>query len=321
MVGGVAFVCGRGAQVHKGGLGGVGTVAWWARAGKGPSPEWQWALACTPLAQPDPHCTTRLGFQRSLARLPASPLQGTQRGAAAGFKLDTLLKLADVKGTDRKTSLLHFVITQARGGGPSCSGGLGNELRGACWAPRPPSSSRGGCGATLRSIDATCCRYSCRAAGGGGRGDEGHERRAVPHQDGRQHAGAAGTGPARLRSGMGCGCWVHRGAECLGEGSAGQLPNLQSGAAPKNYSERPAMTPLPPSPPLPSPQLAAIKGLIGEVRLGLRQINTEVVQVSGGGGSIEWATALLACVELLRHASWHAGDTLHAAPSVLVSAC
>ncbi|PSC67234.1 formin 6 [Micractinium conductrix] len=38
--------------------------------------------------------------------------QGTQRGAAAGFKLDTLLKLADVKGTDRKTSLLHFVIAQ-----------------------------------------------------------------------------------------------------------------------------------------------------------------------------------------------------------------
>ena len=29
------------------------------------------------------------------------------------------------------------------------------------------------------------------------------------------------------------------------------------------------------------PQLAAIKGLIGEVRLGLRQINTEVVQVRG----------------------------------------
>lgn len=34
------------------------------------------------------------------------------RGAAAGFKLDTLLKLADVKGTDRKTSLLHFVVSQ-----------------------------------------------------------------------------------------------------------------------------------------------------------------------------------------------------------------
>ena len=42
--------------------------------------------------------------------------QGTQRGAAAGFKLDTLLKLADVKGTDRKTSLLHFVIMQASPG-------------------------------------------------------------------------------------------------------------------------------------------------------------------------------------------------------------
>ena len=77
------------------------------------------------------------GLNRSLAAqpaLPAVPLaarpeppaclpsptplapQGTQRGAAAGFKLDTLLKLADVKGTDRKTSLLHFVIMQASPG-------------------------------------------------------------------------------------------------------------------------------------------------------------------------------------------------------------
>ena len=32
--------------------------------------------------------------------------------SAVGFKLDTLLKLADVKGTDRKTSLLHFVLDQ-----------------------------------------------------------------------------------------------------------------------------------------------------------------------------------------------------------------
>ena len=28
----------------------------------------------------------------------------------SGFKLDTLLKLSDVKGVDRKTSLLHFVV-------------------------------------------------------------------------------------------------------------------------------------------------------------------------------------------------------------------
>jgi hypothetical protein len=32
--------------------------------------------------------------------------------ACSGFKLDTLLKLADVKGVDRKTSLLHFVLDQ-----------------------------------------------------------------------------------------------------------------------------------------------------------------------------------------------------------------
>ena len=46
---------------------------------------------------------------------PTHPPQGTRNGAAAGFKLDTLLKLADVKGTDRKTSLLHFVIAQVGG--------------------------------------------------------------------------------------------------------------------------------------------------------------------------------------------------------------
>ena len=34
------------------------------------------------------------------------------RRGVVGFKLDTLLKLADVKGTDRKTSLLHFVLEQ-----------------------------------------------------------------------------------------------------------------------------------------------------------------------------------------------------------------
>ncbi|KAK9825141.1 hypothetical protein WJX81_003866 [Elliptochloris bilobata] len=38
--------------------------------------------------------------------------EGTHRGAADGFRLDTLLKLADVKGTDRRTSLLHFVLAQ-----------------------------------------------------------------------------------------------------------------------------------------------------------------------------------------------------------------
>ncbi|GAV67125.1 FH2 domain-containing protein [Cephalotus follicularis] len=43
---------------------------------------------------------------------------GTNRGDAHAFKLDTLLKLVDVKGTDGKTTLLHFVvqeITRAEG--------------------------------------------------------------------------------------------------------------------------------------------------------------------------------------------------------------
>ncbi|KAL8117068.1 hypothetical protein AgCh_023307 [Apium graveolens] len=37
---------------------------------------------------------------------------GTARGGARAFKLDALLKLADVKGTDGKTTLLHFVVQE-----------------------------------------------------------------------------------------------------------------------------------------------------------------------------------------------------------------
>lgn len=37
---------------------------------------------------------------------------GTFRGGAQAFKLDTLLKLSDVKGVDGKTTLLHFVVQE-----------------------------------------------------------------------------------------------------------------------------------------------------------------------------------------------------------------
>ncbi|XP_076887377.1 formin-like protein 2 [Bidens hawaiensis] len=37
---------------------------------------------------------------------------GTNRGDAEAFKLDTLLKLIDVKGADGKTTLLHFVVQE-----------------------------------------------------------------------------------------------------------------------------------------------------------------------------------------------------------------
>ncbi|XP_065851710.1 formin-like protein 11 [Euphorbia lathyris] len=37
---------------------------------------------------------------------------GTIRGGAIAFKLDALLKLSDVKGTDGKTTLLHFVVQE-----------------------------------------------------------------------------------------------------------------------------------------------------------------------------------------------------------------
>ncbi|KAK6125251.1 hypothetical protein DH2020_040995 [Rehmannia glutinosa] len=37
---------------------------------------------------------------------------GTNRGDAKAFKLDTLLKLVDIKGADGKTTLLHFVVQE-----------------------------------------------------------------------------------------------------------------------------------------------------------------------------------------------------------------
>ena len=86
---------------------------------------------------------------------------GTSRGQASGFKLESLLKLADVKGVDRKTSLLHFVLKQmlnAEGGSDSddSDDSDSGEEGGKTPAPaskqgpprrRPPSSSSGGSGA------------------------------------------------------------------------------------------------------------------------------------------------------------------------------
>ena len=37
---------------------------------------------------------------------------GTYRGGAQDFNLNTVLKLADVKGTDGKTTLVHFVVQE-----------------------------------------------------------------------------------------------------------------------------------------------------------------------------------------------------------------
>lgn len=46
-------------------------------------------------------------------------VSGTARGSAAGFKLDALLRLADVKAADRRTSLLQFLLQQALPARPS----------------------------------------------------------------------------------------------------------------------------------------------------------------------------------------------------------
>ncbi|XVF61334.1 hypothetical protein PTKIN_Ptkin08bG0122200 [Pterospermum kingtungense] len=57
---------------------------------------------------------------------------GTNRGDAKAFKLDSLLKLVDVKGTDGKTTLLHFVVQEiirSEGAGTnSTNGNLENKM-------------------------------------------------------------------------------------------------------------------------------------------------------------------------------------------------
>ncbi|KAK4477447.1 hypothetical protein RD792_016670 [Penstemon davidsonii] len=53
---------------------------------------------------------------------------GTNRGDARSFKLDTLLKLVDVKGTDGKTTLLHFVVQEIiRSEEPGASDSISNK--------------------------------------------------------------------------------------------------------------------------------------------------------------------------------------------------
>ncbi|KAG5010700.1 hypothetical protein JHK87_019215 [Glycine soja] len=53
---------------------------------------------------------------------------GTNRGDAHAFKLDTLLKLVDIKGTDGKTTLLHFVVWEiVRTEGSHISGSNNNH--------------------------------------------------------------------------------------------------------------------------------------------------------------------------------------------------
>ncbi|XP_043720164.1 formin-like protein 1 [Telopea speciosissima] len=56
---------------------------------------------------------------------------GTNRGDAHAFKLDTLLKLVDVKGTDGKTTLLHFVVQEiTRAEGSRLSGANQSQTNG-----------------------------------------------------------------------------------------------------------------------------------------------------------------------------------------------
>ncbi|XP_042514541.1 formin-like protein 1 [Macadamia integrifolia] len=56
---------------------------------------------------------------------------GTNRGDAHAFKLDTLLKLVDVKGTDGKTTLLHFVVQEIiRAEGSRISGANQSQTNG-----------------------------------------------------------------------------------------------------------------------------------------------------------------------------------------------
>jgi hypothetical protein len=69
---------------------------------------YQWQVACDKLRK------SRLFLKLLEAVLKTGNRMndGTYRGGAQAFRLDTLLKLSDVKGTDGKTTLLHFVVQE-----------------------------------------------------------------------------------------------------------------------------------------------------------------------------------------------------------------
>ncbi len=54
---------------------------------------------------------------------------GTFQGDAKAFILDTLLRLVDAKGTDGKTSLLHFVIQEIMKSEAACAAWTENPLQ------------------------------------------------------------------------------------------------------------------------------------------------------------------------------------------------
>nr|KYP64134.1 Formin-like protein 1 [Cajanus cajan] len=58
------------------------------------------------------HCRLFLKLLEAVLKTGNRMNVGTNRGDAEAFKLDTLLKLADVKGADGKTTLLHFVVQE-----------------------------------------------------------------------------------------------------------------------------------------------------------------------------------------------------------------
>ena len=53
---------------------------------------------------------------------------GTARGSAQGFRLDALLRLPDVKASDRRTSLLQYVVARALPASPATLPRLPEQL-------------------------------------------------------------------------------------------------------------------------------------------------------------------------------------------------
>lgn len=71
-------------------------------------PHLKWQVACNKLR----NSRLFLKLLEAVLKTGNRMNDGTYRGGAQAFKLDTLLKLSDVKGTDGKTTLLHFVVQE-----------------------------------------------------------------------------------------------------------------------------------------------------------------------------------------------------------------
>jgi len=189
----------------------------------------------------------------------------------AGFRIDTLLKLADVKGTDRRTSLLHFVLAQlAAGEGAAAAASLVGQL----------AAVRGAANLQARHAARVCAQPRLGLCGeprarrqtAGLCMDQVHAKYAQRLTSTKTPAARARAAPALASSCALCSQPRHLGGDC-GAHVCSSLPAFlmqqRGGAAAPHHAARARA------------QVSAVRAQIAELRAALGAVNGEVLIATG----------------------------------------